>query len=249
MFVILFYFSLIYFISQQVATTVFSADLYSSLSLVHPTIRSLIQNKLRIREKDSNIMRDFKQVVADDLTSRFCNDEDLTSAAMFATALDPRFKDLDFLTEEERGSVLTALREKLEEIDVGEEPVAKKQKTEEPTTGLDFLLASEDEDDSDREEEIENDNRNADDHDDEFGEYMKIQKVESNTKVLEWWLSNSTKFPRLSKLAARYMCIPATSVPSERVFSTAGNIINAKRSNLTPENVNMLVFLSKEAKD
>ncbi len=41
------------------------------------------------------------------------------------------------------------------------------------------------------------------------------------------------------------MCIPATSVPSERIFSTSGNIVTKLRASLKPENVDMLVFLHK----
>ncbi|ELT95740.1 hypothetical protein CAPTEDRAFT_140410 [Capitella teleta] len=51
-------------------------------------------------------------------------------------------------------------------------------------------------------------------------------------------------FPRIALLAKKYLAIPATSAPSERVFSTAGNIVTPKRSRLNPEKVNMLVFLA-----
>jgi hypothetical protein len=39
---------------------------------------------------------------------------------------------------------------------------------------------------------------------------------------LDWWRLHQHDFVYLSKLAAKYLSIPATSAPSERVFSTAG---------------------------
>ena len=52
-------------------------------------------------------------------------------------------------------------------------------------------------------------------------------------------------YPILSHLARKYLAISATSVPSERAFSSAGNIVSVKRSCLQPESVNMLVFLAE----
>lgn len=62
---------------------------------------------------------------------------------------------------------------------------------------------------------------------------------------LSWWRDNEKNYPLLARLAKRYLCVPGTSVASERVFSTAGDIVTAKRSCLTPAHVNELLFLQK----
>ena len=44
----------------------------------------------------------------------------------------------------------------------------------------------------------------------------------------KWWKNYSTQLPLLAMMARKYLCIPGTSVPSERAFSVTGNIVNAK---------------------
>jgi hypothetical protein len=58
-----------------------------------------------------------------------------------------------------------------------------------------------------------------------------------------WWKVNELKFPLLSHLAQRLLCIPATSAPSERVFSNAGLTIAKDRARLAPETAGELIFL------
>ncbi|AVK75720.1 hAT family C-terminal dimerization region domain containing protein [Pandoravirus neocaledonia] len=61
---------------------------------------------------------------------------------------------------------------------------------------------------------------------------------------LLWWKQRETKYPSLAPLARRYLSITATSVPSERVFSKSGWIVNKRRCTLSDEHVSLLVFLS-----
>jgi hypothetical protein len=49
-------------------------------------------------------------------------------------------------------------------------------------------------------------------------------------------------------LAKETLCIPATSAPSERLFSSAGLTIANDRAGLTPDNASDLVFLKTTLK-
>ena len=62
---------------------------------------------------------------------------------------------------------------------------------------------------------------------------------------LTWWKSHEHVFPLLANLATSLLCIPSTSVPSERVFSAADDTVTQQRSLIKPEHVDMLVFLKK----
>jgi hypothetical protein len=81
--------------------------------------------------------------------------------------------------------------------------------------------------------------------DTEVNNFLKDTPPPLDCNPADWWKVNGRRFPRLSKLARQYLCIPATSVPSERVFSAAGLTVTRLRSRLTPEHVNMLIFLNK----
>jgi hypothetical protein len=60
---------------------------------------------------------------------------------------------------------------------------------------------------------------------------------------LAWWYTNQRKYKMLSQVAIRTLCIPATSAPSERVFSVAGLTIAKDRARLAPQTANELIFL------
>ncbi len=59
---------------------------------------------------------------------------------------------------------------------------------------------------------------------------------------LKWWKTNLHSFPNLARVARLVLAVPATSAPSERMWSEAGLIVRAKRASMEPSNVAMSVF-------
>ena len=64
-----------------------------------------------------------------------------------------------------------------------------------------------------------------------------------NKQPLLWWKECESLYKYLTLLAKKFLCITATSVPSERLFSAAGNLVFEKRSRLTSNNIDKLIFL------
>jgi hypothetical protein len=61
--------------------------------------------------------------------------------------------------------------------------------------------------------------------------------------VLVWWRDNQQRFPTLAKLARFYLAIPATSAPTERIFSVASKVLTKFRSRLHSSKAGDLIFV------
>ncbi|POM75749.1 LOW QUALITY PROTEIN: Hypothetical protein PHPALM_7105 [Phytophthora palmivora] len=79
---------------------------------------------------------------------------------------------------------------------------------------------------------------------DEFTRVSDIKTVLSSYDPLMWWYANHSKYTNLSRLARKWLGAVATSIPSERAFSTSENMLTAKRSSLAPGMVRDLVFIA-----
>ncbi len=79
----------------------------------------------------------------------------------------------------------------------------------------------------------------------EVRQYRQLPRIKSTEDPILFWKEHREEFPILSSMALKYLCAQASSVASERVFSTAGDIVTAERSCIDPDNVNMLIFLKK----
>ena len=78
----------------------------------------------------------------------------------------------------------------------------------------------------------------------ELRNYLSQPTIPRQADPLKYWEAMKHSFPNIYSVARKYLSVPATSVPSERLFSKAGIIDSDKRSRLDPERLNKLVFLS-----
>lgn len=83
---------------------------------------------------------------------------------------------------------------------------------------------------------------------DEIHLYKMVKVISVDSNPLKWWKDNENQCPNLSKLAKHYLAVQATSVASESVFSTAGDIVTSQRAAPSTENVDIIIFLKKNMK-
>ena len=60
---------------------------------------------------------------------------------------------------------------------------------------------------------------------------------------VEYWRSNKENLMILFHVSLRVFCIPASSVPSEELFSAAGYSVWDRRNRIKPENVNKVLMV------
>ncbi|XP_073708964.1 E3 SUMO-protein ligase ZBED1-like [Garra rufa] len=225
-------------------TDALSGEQYVTSSSVKPVLH-LFETMMAVQEDDTDLARSIKSKILHYLQEKY-SDPHTQELLNLATALDPRFK-LDYVSEDNKVSVKDRLKNEMTSIGMQSPPttvpstqpsllpVEKKRKT----LGSFFKAAKGNEAAASSSDSQEND------VDMELGSYLLTRNIDSEDDPLVWWNENKGQYPKLSLLARKYLCITATSSPSERVFSTGGNIVTCLRSSLKPENVDRLVFLAK----
>ena len=213
-----------------------SADA-ASVSVVLPYIRML--TKSLEKHHDDDVVQGMKREMLKSLRGRY-GDAESNEFLVLSSILDPRFKDKCFSS----GQVKTVARELLqqrlsalstpvhasENID-SEEPSPKRSRT--------ALLECFSEILQEAGASVSEDSEN------EVARYLSEPLIEfhKGNQYLTWWANNQNRFPSLAKLAQKYLRAPPTSVPSERLFSLAGDVYDEKRNRLAPERVETLLFI------
>jgi hypothetical protein len=79
----------------------------------------------------------------------------------------------------------------------------------------------------------------------EVQRYLREPHIKRNDDPLQYWEMHKLLFPHLYILSLKFLCTPASSVPCERVFSKAGEVVSKKRNRLSPKVLEQILFLNK----
>lgn len=79
----------------------------------------------------------------------------------------------------------------------------------------------------------------------EVQRYLSEPNIGRHENPLEYWERQKLVYPNLYNLSLAFLCTPASSVPCERIFSKAGEVVSKKRNRLKPKTVEKLLFLNK----
>ena len=60
-------------------------------------------------------------------------------------------------------------------------------------------------------------------------------------QILKWWNNHSTQFPVLAHIAKEILVTPCSTVAVEQAFSIGGNILDDRRSRLSPDSVEVQI--------
>lgn len=197
------------------------------------------KNEIQKQEDNNTIAKCLKIKLLEELDYR-CGSLEQTPILPICTILDPRFKDMHFQnplsnskTQEKIVSMID--RENRDTINISLEPeeIAEDTNINYDLWGLHKSL-----------EKKHNDKRSSNTTSrGELNAYLQRNVIKLNEDPLQEWQNTKTIYPRLYKLAMKYLVIPGTSVPSERLFSKAGATINQTRNRLLGSNLSKLLFL------
>lgn len=238
----------------ETATVYLSGQQYATVSVLPQVVKGL-KRSIHQSHFETSAGKAFLISAGKGITDRWGGlstvSVDKDNPIVISAALDPRYRKLKFVSPED-GTRMQGTVEVLALKEAKEPGTHQQNKANVPGTGrgeksaLDSLLQSDT--DSQTEDEGEASQSQEDEKiqmvRNEVQLYFAEAPVSKKDDPLKWWSKNEGRFPTLSKLAKSFLCIPATSTPSERIFSAAGNICSQKRASLSPEHVEMLTFLA-----
>ena len=233
------------------ATRDISGDKYKKISLVIPVITGLYSKLLECPDLKTEIGKEVLTKFIDSVRVRLFPFES-RSVIQLSAILDPRFETLPFRTNEQMG-----LAKKLLQNAIAGELNAERAEREKTSEAREIPEPS---------ECIPGPSTSKGGHLFEFinvrrrnfqqtfsisttngaivimKNYLEAEPVDLKEKyIFTYWKNYPNK--TLRNLAIKTLIVQGSSVPSERAFSTAGNVITDNRSRMKPDKYRKIIFL------
>ena len=216
----------------EIDTTAMPTEQNVSASCILPVVHGLKINVLKQFQLTVFCVKASSRQCLQTFLGDFLWALELNSVIAIAACLDPRHKSLTSLSKPLRLVIHEHVRSLVDDINE-ESSICTDMKTEPPAkiSAMALILG----------EEYYGEQQSLCD---EFTSFIEEPPLHPDSNPLLWRMRNERQLPKVATVAGRYLSAPATSVPKERVFSTAGNIVTQKRCSLLSENVNCLVLLN-----
>ena len=222
---------------------------YASSSVIIPILNTL-KVALTTEEGDEGIMR-MKRGMLKSLQDRY-QDVEQNPLCALASALDPRFKLKVFSSASSASHARMLLTTQCEQILLSytqqNQTLPKRLRTDfdSNTQASSSTLWNIFDDMMDDPESDSNDVRG---YTAEVMVEMYLKEPIINRKChidpLNYWKEKKMVWNGLAIMASKYLSIPPSSASSERLFSSAADIISQERNRLNPDRAEMLLFLKK----
>lgn len=217
---------------MELLTRELSVEKYVMSSKIIPLI-FCVESQIEKLSSTSDMARKLKIKLLEEITYR-CGKIEQTNLLPICTLLDPRFKDMYFKDPiaNSKAQVHTNAflrynrRKQAQDVNV----IINKYLTNIYVPWLNIIFISF----SDR---------------DELRTYLERNVILRKDDPMIEWENSKTIYPELYKLARKYLCISATSVPSERLFSKAGATVSQSRNRLLGSTLSKLLFLQSLDKE
>ena len=207
----------------QLATDLVQGDKIVTASFVISSVKGLRVELSSLQDKYSSKLVTTLQA---SLEQRLAKYEDMEHFQL-ATILDPRFK-LDWCNEEETNSMKGVITKKFEKLapstpsDDVKSPPAKRSKLFGFMKSKSVIKPA---------------------SSTEVNKYLNLPCISEEENPLDYWKKEKDTFPVLSSLACKYLCIPASSAPVERLFSIAGKVFRPERCRISDERFQQLMMI------
>ncbi|XP_015118442.1 zinc finger BED domain-containing protein 1-like [Diachasma alloeum] len=222
----------------ETLTKEFSGAKYATTSRVIPAM-FCFRECLAVVQNETSVGKNLQKELMAELDKKF-SDLDKLPFLTIATLLDPRYKRMYFPSPLMCSSLLRTVHSMISAETNAPEDESITNDESEATNSSDDLWTHH----RDRilhqkryAQEASSDDLNID-----MMQFLNKPNL-MNIDPINFWMHHKENTPALGRIALKYLSTVAISVPCERLFSLASNIITEKRNRLSAEHLSNLIFL------